>query len=191
MWAFYCSAMVFAVSRISTTLCFCFAHAFVYIPWNLINLSYGVHLIALLLILFARLRSVFGETVYRLHSRSMHGLTVTILLVFAAGLVLVFLIATGDDDVDLFWALSGVLIIVVLILAQVLAWLFVYKLLQIRKNSASSSDMKLRETVRKYSVLSVISVTFTTLAALIVIVTSTTGYGSPLVSELFATFIVL
>ena len=88
MWVFYCSAILFAVSRVSTTLCFCFAHDFLAIPWNLVNLSYGIHLIALLLILFARLRSVFGETVYRLHSRAMHSLSATITLIFAAGLLL-------------------------------------------------------------------------------------------------------
>ena len=190
IWVFYCSAILFAVSRVSTTLCYCFAPYLLDIPWNLVNFSYSIHLITLLFILFERLRSVFGWTA------CLRSLSATIILIFAAGSSMLILVAV-EGGVDFYWMLIGLLVFAVLVIAQVLAWLLVYKLLQMRKNtiqSSQSSDEKVQQLVRKYAVLSVISVTFSTFAALIIIVFSTTGAtGSQrhFMAEFFAGFVSL
>merc|ERR1719474_605989 len=67
-YLFYCTSIIYGIARISSSACFCFAEEYHFIPWNAVNISYSAHLIAMVLILYLRLHSVFNHTSYRLNN---------------------------------------------------------------------------------------------------------------------------
>merc|ERR1711933_507088 len=71
--------------------------------------------------------------------------------------------------------MMGLIIFITIIISQYLAFTFVYNLQNIRRNIEELTNDKLLKTVKKYSVLSVISVMFSTLYALMMIIISLLG----------------
>ncbi len=170
-WIFYLSALTFSLCRIPTTLCFCFALNYYTPIWFILSLSYVVHLFGLLLILFSRLKFVFINTQYSLNRKTIYTLwLIFIFLPFATALANA-LGGFGVISYSMVIGIQSLMILIFLVTAQFLAWSFVYKLFQIKKKNVDGGQKEMNDTflktIKKYSVLSVVSVMFTTLYAVV------------------------
>lgn len=61
---FYLSSITFGISRIATTVFYCFLYEYYWTSWTIIFISYCIHVIALEMVFLSRLKFVFKETQY-------------------------------------------------------------------------------------------------------------------------------
>ena len=176
LWIFCISAIVFILCRISLVVTFCFANAeYRMLSFSFTYLSYVIHLFGLLLLLYSRLRDVFDGTVYKISNITRYSFIfiVVILLLFSV------LVLLDVFDYSIGLLLLGLCTLLTLFTAQFLTWSFVYKLFKIRSSTDNETiyDDKFLIFLRKYSVLSLICVMFTTLYSIIATVSGIIGYG--------------
>lgn len=176
-WVFYLSSLLFAISRILTTIFNCWSFKYQPITYNGLSITYIIHWFSFLLISYGRLRSVFQDTVYEINKKTIYCLSFMFIFMFCFSIFVGILVSLG---MEIGFVFGGLVLIMVLITAQYLTWSFVHKLRKLR--NVSSSDInnidktnQLSNTVKKYSVLSVISVTFSTLYVIILIILAVSG----------------
>ena len=200
-WIFYLSALLFAIFRPINTALWCFAPDFQGISHQILATMYAFHWYALILVLYSRLTHVFKDSAYAINRTTLSILRISIIISFILVFIcLVLQIWRIVHDWILFVSI-GIVLIVLIIIAQFLAWTFVYKLWKINSDRVDIADkqdpksqevnVKMLRQVKKYSVLGVISVMFTTFYALVEIVASIFGYRSFAVVETFGFMIAM
>ena len=177
---FYLSSITFGISRISTTIFYCFLYDYYWTSWSIIFISYCVHVIALEMVFLSRLKFVFKDTQYSVTNIcTMCTCSNWIFCVIGGSFILLnahFRFPGVTQGITL--GIVGVFIIITLLTTQILAWMFVIKLTKLNKETTRHSmddtiqtnDHRLLRTIRKYAVLSVFSVMFTTFYAIINII---------------------
>lgn len=179
LFIFYGCCIIFAVSRIATTITFCFAFEYNDIPWSILFLSYVIHLLSLEFVLFMRLRVVFDTTSESISKKYCYftyfGWIIRLLMGLAALAMSIMQMGSGPSILGMI----TLAMLYTLFATQFLAWTFVWKLNKIRKCTTGSAnietDMKLLDTMRKYAVLSVVSVMSTTLYAIMTVIAAPVG----------------
>eukprot|EP01083_Nonionella_stella_P164313 543375_1 len=176
-WLFYSSAILFALSRITSTVFLCWLIDYHYIPYGLIGVFYTLHWGAILIILLARLKLVFDRTAYKLGTKTTYFFWVIFVFIFLVGVVINGYMVLGVSH-PVVTLMIGLLLFIVLMVANFLAFTFVYNLQQLRSDTADLTYKRRRDlfkTVRKYAVLSVISVLFSTFYAVTLLMVVVTG----------------
>eukprot|EP01084_Bolivina_argentea_P190803 327777_1 len=172
---FYFASIVFATSRILNSIFVLYGMYARFITYLLMVVSYSIHFFALLLILYSRLKSVFDESVQRLNKTTVYYLRFLLtFLIFQLPLAVVFMLFLPVSTLILYTAL---MLFLVLATAQCLSWMFVYKLYKINKE-IDMVESKLLPTMKKYAILSMISVMFTTIYGIVSIIVSAIGDNS-------------
>ena len=176
---FYINCFIFAVSRMITTIFFCFIPKYNKIPWSILFLSYVFHLFGLELVLFIRLKAVFDTTSECISTKYAYFTYIGWILRISTGLGILVMNIMQMGSAPSVLGMITLVMLYTLFATQFLAWTFVYKLNKIRKGSSESadvhSDIKLIDTMRKYAVLSVVSVMSTTLYAIMTIIAAPVG----------------
>eukprot|EP01084_Bolivina_argentea_P086252 155893_1 len=174
---FYGSSFTFAISRIITTICFCFNTQCYIIPWSILFLSYMIHLFGLEFILYSRLKLIFHNTEESIsHTCSILVYISWTLRIGIVSGVLIIEIVFKMLSLSIILGTIGLCVFFTLIISQILAWLFVIKLRRINKQCQSSADIssniELLNIIRRYAILSVIAVMFTSFYAVVVIISA-------------------
>eukprot|EP01084_Bolivina_argentea_P269493 458045_1 len=187
---FYISALVFALARIYDTIFFCWIMDYQPLSFATLGATYSIHWFALLFILYSRLQLVFDETEYKLKKCTVYIIWFLFTFIIVVSAALNVMMAMGQPVT----LLIGLMLVIVLTTAQILSFTFVSKLQTLRQKTKElnrKTDLKLFETVRKYAVLSVISVMFSTFYAFVMIIAALIGIWTYWVSEILALVLVL
>ena len=169
-WLFYLSSIAFSICRVVATIAYCFSPKYYTIPRNLLNVAYTVHWVGVLLIYFGRLKLVFNDTSHKVSSRTIHCFSITFIILFVLSIASIIGLYLGYAYFNI---IAGLIVIAAVILSQVLAWTFVGKLKAIQHDVGMDNIAqrdKLTNTVKKYSVLSVTSVTGSSVTALSILI---------------------
>eukprot|EP01084_Bolivina_argentea_P267061 453209_1 len=160
-WIFYCSSLIFGISRICGNITWCFVPVYDNLTFMLCAVTYTIHWYALF-ILYSRLRQVFDDTLYQLNKTTVNIIQFTLGFLVVGTVAINILLGLEKGGVFVLRFCIGLLVVAALIVAQFLSFIFVYNLRKIHKETILSSNKlhsnKMLETVRKYSILSVISV---------------------------------
>ena len=173
-YVFFSSSIAFYIGKILTFNCNCFYPtpscntSAISITFN----SYAVHLLSLMLLFYSRLRDVFDGTAFQISRFLRYLLLICIIGLFILGIGgFSYSLVFGVSFDELLGRLAGIFF-GMLILSQFLAWIFVYKLYKLHSRRTDDMDEGFIRFVRKYAVLSLICVMFTTLYAMIASIAS-------------------
>ena len=165
---FYVSGIIFVISRILTSLSHCYIQTLQPHAWTTLFITYIIHKLGFILILYFKLRLVFDETPYSLQKRTIYSLYLVyiiclILPISAMILKEQYIIKKEYITFREYLVILSIATFLVIMTIQFLAWIFVYKLYQIGRAVNDDTNLK---TMRKYSILNIISIIFTSLYAI-------------------------
>ena len=186
-WIFYITSLLFAICRILTSIFYCFINEYTIYPFDGIYLFICIHLFAFLVILYLRLRLVFDQSVHKLQRVTTYFIwfILTFLITAAIGLLVGMILFHISAPSKPYFACGAAIAFVFVITAQWLSWMFMCKMHKMRKMRTplsgkidSDIDQRYINTIRKYGILSIISVMLTTtyIVMAVILVFSSASY---------------
>eukprot|EP01084_Bolivina_argentea_P093020 167307_1 len=189
---FYLSALLFGISRLSNTIFYCFIPDLEGITHQMLNVTYSIHWVSLVIILYGRLIFVFKDTSHAIGKKTTYCIPTLIIICSMSACACILLQIFSSIPAQIMQTMIGFILIILIIIAQYLAWRFVFELKKLRKYPNDSVNIEVMKSVKKYSVLWVISVMFTTLYALGTLIVSVIFGGNTYATlETFAVIIAL
>ena len=194
---FYICTFIFGIMRIARTIFYCWKPEYYFASWYILYYLYGLHLLALEAIFYARLKFLFDKTPFKISRNTAIAFWTQIALQLLIGLVLQTGWAFVILPVNVSFAIVAITVLLTLITTQALAWMFVYKLKRVHQERQDSLDLsqnaELMTTIRKYAILAVTSVMVTLFYILYNFVTSEwsdstymiSSYGLVVVVDIF------
>eukprot|EP00485_Elphidium_margaritaceum_P012285 CAMPEP_0202693470 /NCGR_PEP_ID=MMETSP1385-20130828/7582_1 /ASSEMBLY_ACC=CAM_ASM_000861 /TAXON_ID=933848 /ORGANISM="Elphidium margaritaceum" /LENGTH=327 /DNA_ID=CAMNT_0049349151 /DNA_START=27 /DNA_END=1010 /DNA_ORIENTATION=- len=165
---FFATSVVFYIGKILSSICWCFCPSCNSAAYAVAYLAYASHLCCLMLLLYARLRDVFAESVMRISNCLRYSFYVVLIFLISMGIMVLVANFIGESG-EFMLARLAECFVVILVVCQLLAWKFVYNLYVIHMK-VESGDVKFLVLLRKYAILNLVCVMFTTMYAFTVVI---------------------
>ena len=182
---FYMFGILYFIVQPIAGLLHCFGGEYAVYGTGIITGSYCLHKLFFMLTLYKRLLITFDHSIFEISKVYIYifRFNILILVILLVWTVLIYILHEYTlNDLQITGYLIGLQLINIIITSQILAWTFVYrlnKLSELLRNNKSQDESYIN-TITKYSVLSIVSVTFTTLQPFILIISYTLfGAKSP------------
>mmetsp|Transcript_105434 Transcript_105434/g.128670 ORF Transcript_105434/g.128670 Transcript_105434/m.128670 type:complete len:340 (-) Transcript_105434:158-1177(-) len=182
---FYILGIIYFISQPIGAFSHCVAGSYAVYGAGTTIIVYGLHKMYLMFSLYKRLLVVFKESIFKISRTYINIFRINTVLLFMLviwTIIILILYEYNLDSLQLLGLPIGIQLVNIIITSQILAWTFVYrlnKLSELLRNNKSEDESYIN-TITKYSVLSIVSVTFTTLQPFILIISYTLfGAKSP------------
>jgi len=162
---FYILGIIYFISQPIGAFSHCVAGSYAVYGAGTTIIVYGLHKMYLMFSLYKRLLVVFKESIFKISRTYINIFRINTVLLFMLviwTIIILILYEYNLDSLQLLGLPIGIQLVNIIITSQILAWTFVYKLSKLTKQNQIKQQIKLIQKITKYSVLSIISVMFTT-----------------------------